>query len=149
MAAPKRVIVSACLLGHYCRYDGQTKEDRVLKKWLEDKEVIPFCPEAPLFGTPRPRINLIEQNRTIKVIRENDNADVTRLLLDETLRFYKEVSDIDRIILKSKSPSCGLGTTPYYDSKMHPLGFTDGISAKTFKEIFPSVPISDEDHYQS
>ena len=57
----KKAIVSACLLGEYCRYDGKTKKDNTVVQALKDYEIIPFCPEAPLFGTPRERINVMNQ----------------------------------------------------------------------------------------
>lgn len=47
----KKVIISACLLGEYCRYDGKTKSEQNVIDKFKDCEIIPFCPEAPLFGT--------------------------------------------------------------------------------------------------
>ena len=56
----KKVIISACLLGEYCRYDGKTKEVNEVIKAFKDYDIIPFCPEAPVFGTPRQRISVVK-----------------------------------------------------------------------------------------
>ena len=58
----KKVIISACLLGHTCRYDGNTKQTTEVVDAFEGYEIIPFCPEAPLFGTPRERISVVDVN---------------------------------------------------------------------------------------
>ena len=47
-----KVVVSACLLGHNCKYNGKNNRNETLLAFLQDKEVIPVCPEAVL---PRPR----------------------------------------------------------------------------------------------
>ena len=48
-------MVSACLLGENCKYDGGNNLCEVLKTYLTDKEVIPVCPEV-MGGLPVPRI---------------------------------------------------------------------------------------------
>ena len=56
----KKAIVSACLLGELVRYDGQTKINNSVIEALKEYEVIPFCPEDPVMGTPRERISVIK-----------------------------------------------------------------------------------------
>jgi uncharacterized protein YbbK (DUF523 family) len=51
------VLVSACLLGRRCRYDGDANTDRVLEAQLAagGLRAVPFCPEElGGLGTPRP-----------------------------------------------------------------------------------------------
>ena len=57
----KKVIISACLLGEACRYDGKSKKVNKVIEAFKDYEIIPFCPELPIFGTPRERINVVPQ----------------------------------------------------------------------------------------
>ena len=142
----EKIIVSACLLGQYCRYDGQTKYDKELLKWLEDKEVVAFCPEEPLFGTPRPAISVVMDRGTPHLIRSNDQEDVSALILDETQRFIDKNPDVKYAILKSKSPSCGLGTTPIYDSNCSEIAKGDGFAASLMKKH--SYIIRDEKNYK-
>ena len=107
----KRVIVSACLLGELCRYDGKTKKINGVIESFSEYEIIPFCPEAPLFGTPRQRISVVEINGENRIITDETNTDVTRLLEEEIENFIAKNQNPDAIVLKSKSPSCGLGST--------------------------------------
>jgi len=51
------VLVSACLIGRYCRYDGRTNRDSVLERELAaaGERAVPFCPEEEGgLATPRP-----------------------------------------------------------------------------------------------
>jgi len=63
----KKVIISACLLGALCRYDGKTKKMDTILEAYKEYEIIPFCPEAPLFGTPRQRISVVQVKVKIKL----------------------------------------------------------------------------------
>src|SRR5687768_58321 len=53
------VLVSACLLGEACRYDGcSARAERVLDA-IRGKEIVPICPEAGAgLGVPRPAVEL-------------------------------------------------------------------------------------------
>ncbi len=140
----KKVIVSACLLGEYCRYDGKTKRVNGIVDAYKGYEIIPFCPEAPLFGTPRERIALVATETKIKVMTEETKKDVTALLEEEILAFCHKHTDIDAIVLKSKSPSCGNQTTPilYANGEVMQLG--DGIATQIFKKKYEKIPFYDE-----
>jgi uncharacterized protein YbbK (DUF523 family) len=140
----KKVIISACLLGENCRYDGLTKEDSGIIAAYADYEIIPFCPEAPIFGTPRERINVIEVDGENKIITDETNRDVTKLLEDEINFFINSNPKVDEIVLKSKSPSCGLGTTPILNQGKEVLFYGDGIAAKIFKKKYKKANIKDE-----
>lgn len=141
----KKAIVSACLLGERCRYDGKTKYHDSLIEFLKDYEVIPFCPEAPLFGTPRERINVVGNN-----IITDSGEDVTVRLKDEIntfINYHDSLSEEDIIILKSKSPSCGLGTTPILNENGDVVKKGDGIAAKIFKQYYNNNNIYDENNF--
>lgn len=125
-------IVSACLLGTPCRYDGESKGCSAILDLSQRHTVIPFCPEDPLFGTPRPRINVIETGNGCRTVRESDGSDVTEALQEYAVRWLREHPQADRAILKSKSPSCGLGTTPVLNSDGELVGYGNGIAAQCF-----------------
>ena len=143
----KKVIISACLLGETCRYDGKTKEVNEVLEAFSEYEVIPFCPEAPLFGTPRERISVVQVGEQQRIITDETQKDVTQKLVDEIEAFYNKYPDVDAIVLKSKSPSCGNGTTPILDEKKEKIGFGDGIAVKILKKRYPNTPIRDELDY--
>jgi uncharacterized protein YbbK (DUF523 family) len=140
----KKVAVSACLLGEYCRYDGATKQSDGVIEAFKDCEVIPFCPEAPVLGTPRERISIISMSEGYRLIGDESGRDVTKLIEKETQKLIDAHDDLDMIVLKSKSPSCGLGTTPVLGSKRQLLCYDNGVAAQMLKRHFTAVTFSDE-----
>ncbi|QOP46420.1 DUF523 domain-containing protein [Sulfurimonas paralvinellae] len=143
-SAKKKAIISACILGEYCRYDGKTKKIHDVVEAYKDYEIIPFCPEAPLFGTPRERINVVDVDGKERIITDETNRDVTELLREEIESFCKMHPQADAIVLKSKSPSCGYGTTPILDSEKNILRYGNGIAATILEEKYKDVTIKDE-----
>ena len=103
----KRVLISTCLLGLKCRYDGLSKENKDIINMLDQFEFIPVCPEV-FGGLPTPRVpSEINDKRVIN----KDGFDVTSNYLrgaEETLRLCR-LYNVDTVVLKSKSPSCGKG----------------------------------------
>ena len=75
----KKVIISACLLGELCRYDAKIKKSNAIIEHFKEYEIIPFCPEAPLFGTPRQRISVVELEGKNKIITDETKEDVVTL----------------------------------------------------------------------
>ena len=101
----EKILVSACLLGEACRYDGKSKPDYGVIALQDKYELIPVCAEV-LGGLPTPRISseILEE----RVIRQ-DGYDVTEEYHKgamEALKIAKE-NNCKTAILKSKSPSCG------------------------------------------
>ena len=143
-SAKKKAIVSACILGEYCRYDGKTKEISAVAEALQEYEIIPFCPEAPLFGTPRESINVMDVNTENRIVTDETNKDVTELLEDEINAFMKKYPKVDRIILKSKSPSCGYKTTPILNKDKEPVRIGNGIAAEMMQNHYKEIPIENE-----
>lgn len=147
-SAKKRVIISACLLGEYCRYDGKTKQVNAVIEAYKEYEIIPFCPEAPLFGTPRERINVIEVNGKNRIITDRTNIDVSLRLEKEITAFCAKHPDIDAIVLKSKSPSCGYKTTPILNIKKEVIKVGNGISIDILKNYYKDIKIENELSFQ-
>ncbi len=132
----KKAIVSACLLGELVRYDGQTKENSVVIEALKEYEIIPFCPEDPVMGTPRERISVIKVDDDYKVITDKSNIEVTTALKLQTQMMMEAHPDADIVVLKSKSPSCGLGTTPILSPSGEELKKGNGVAAELFISTF-------------
>ena len=107
MNQPAPILVSACLLGTPCRYDGSGKADARLLKLGAKRQLIPVCPEL-LGGLPTPRP---PAERVGARILDKDGADVTAAFLrgaQETLRLARLLG-CKTAILKARSPSCGAG----------------------------------------
>lgn len=100
-------LVSACLLGVKCRYDGKNNLNKKVLKLAKKEVLIPICPEQ-LGGLSTPRIGSgILGNRVLN----RQKKDVTKNFVrgaKEVLRIAKAF-DIKEVILKQGSPSCGNG----------------------------------------
>ena len=99
------ILVSACLLGVPCRYDGKSKPNESIIGLKEFFNVIPVCPEH-LGGLETPRLPCEIQDG--KVIR-SDGIDLTLPYesgAEKVLQFAKEYKVLFAV-LKEKSPSCG------------------------------------------
>lgn len=103
------LLVSACLLGVACRYDGKTKGNSAVLALLEreDLTLIPICPEQ-LGGLPTPRP--ASECRGDRVINR-EGVDVTEQFRRgaEQVRYLAQHYHCDGAILKERSPSCGKG----------------------------------------
>lgn len=116
MPTPELVLVSACLVGMRTRYDGRTKDNPELRRQLAGTIWIPVCPEQ-LGGlaTPRPAADLQGGSGadvldgTARVITR-DGTDVTRQFLEGARQVLElaQVQSVTRVLLKSRSPSCGV-----------------------------------------
>ena len=144
MVKRKKAAVSACLLGEFCRYDGTTKASAGVIEALKDWEIVPFCPEAPVLGTPRGRISVVEMPEGLRLLRDEDGEDVTDAILKETEKLIAAHPDLAMIVLKSKSPSCGTRTTPILDETREPLRLGDGMASQRLRDAFPDIDIFDE-----
>lgn len=103
------VIISSCLLGLECRYDGKSKgiDKKVIEKLKNKYNLIPVCPEQ-MGGLQTPRVKV--ELKDGKAINFN-GEDVTENFkngAEEVLKLVR-IFDCKHAILKSKSPSCGFG----------------------------------------
>ena len=103
----ENILVSACLLGVACRYDGKRKPNEAVIALKEKYNLIPVCPEI-MGGLPTPR--LPSEIRGATVIMENgeDVTDKYSKGAEETLRLAR-LFGCGKAVLKEKSPSCGSG----------------------------------------
>jgi uncharacterized protein YbbK (DUF523 family) len=101
------ILVSACLLGIPCRFDGTSKETNEVIKLKEKHNLIPICPEE-LGGLTTPRVPSEIKNERVY---SKDGVDVTEafdLGAKKVLEIAKK-NNCELAILKEKSPSCGYG----------------------------------------
>ncbi len=102
------ILVSSCLLGLRCRYDGGEKADARILSLGKRRALVPVCPEQ-LGGLPTPRP---PSERLGDRVLAKDGADVTdafRRGAEETLRLIRALG-CREAVLKARSPSCGCGT---------------------------------------
>ncbi len=144
-----RVGVSACLLGQAVRYDGDSRPHA----WVRDvlpghAHVLPFCPETEAgLAVPRPPVQLVRRRNGEIVMRGvRDHAlDVTDQMLRWIERQGSFLAGLDALIFKSRSPSCGLASTPLYtESGMELAGNQDGLFADWARRLFPDLLLCDD-----
>jgi uncharacterized protein YbbK (DUF523 family) len=130
------VAVSACLLGKNCRYDAKNKLDEELVEQLRGCEVIPFCPEEAILGTPRETIDLVEG----RAVGNESGTDYTQALKKEAHIFCLQHPHLDEIYFKSKSPSCGLHSARVYDRQGNLLADNaTGVFASELKKWYKNA----------
>lgn len=102
-----RILVSACLLGVNCRYNGIPKEDATVKELLNrgDITLIPVCPEQ-LGGLPTPRTPSERKGEAVVSSEGEDRTETFARGAEETFRVAK-LYGCEAAILKERSPSCG------------------------------------------
>lgn len=126
----EKILVSACLLGLNCKYNGENNYSKKIDEFLKDYEVIPICPEI-MGGLPTPRISAERLGN--KVITK-DGKDVTKEYIkgaNECL-FLAKKYNVKKALLKSKSPSCG-NEKIYDGSFSHTIIDGDGVTAELLK----------------
>ena len=137
-----KIMVSACLLGDNCKYNGKNNFNKKLIDFLKNYEVIKICPEV-MGGLSIPRIpSEIKDNLVIN----KNNIDVTSFFEKgaiKSLEIAKE-NNIKIAILKDGSPSCG-------SNKIYDGTFTNnkingvGITTKLLKEN--GITVLNENNY--
>ena len=121
------ILVSACLLGCPCRYDGAVKADPRVLSLMERHTLIPVCPEQ-LGGLPTPRL---PSERREGGVFDRGGMDVTaqyRQGAEEVLRLAR-LYGCTHAVLKERSPSCGSGQI-YDGSFSHVLVPGSGVAAE-------------------
>ena len=100
-----KIAVSACLLGHNCKYSGGNNRSQKVLDYIEGHEVIPVCPEVT-GGMPTPRVPVeLKDSKAIN----RDGEDVTEFFQRGVEKTMEKLDgqNIDLAILQPRSPSCG------------------------------------------
>ena len=100
-----KVMVSACLLGRNCKYNGGNNYSEKTVEFVKGKEVIEVCPEVLAgLGIPRIPIEIVDG-----VLRDRDGVEKDTVLREAIAKILNQIKDEDIgcAILKSRSPTCG------------------------------------------
>ncbi|MFA4916474.1 MAG: DUF523 domain-containing protein [Syntrophales bacterium] len=146
------IIVSACLLGIKCRYDGKTSPDKKMLAMAHEGIFIPLCPEQ-LGGlpTPRPPAQIVG-GQGIDVLDERakvcdaNNREVTHHFLkgaEEVIRIAK-LMKVKKAIMKEMSPSCGVCSIYQHDVIVEGMGVTTALLMRTGIHVISSDNIKDQ-----
>ena len=142
-----KIGVSRCLLGDAVRYDGAAKPSEiVIGRLAQMFELIAVCPEVEAgLGIPRPPVQLTGSLTTPRMTGRDDAAlDVTDALHTLCDRRLPELAELSGFVCKSRSPSCGVGSTPVFIDGECVTESSDGVFVRRLLERYPSLPLIDE-----
>lgn len=125
-----KILVSACLLGVRCRYDGKSKPHEGVLSLMKQHTLIPICPEV-MGGLATPRVPAERAGERVLTQEGKDVTEQYRRGAEEALRLA-ELYGCKAALLKERSPSCGSGAI-YDGSFTHALTAGDGVTAELFK----------------
>lgn len=101
-----KVLVSACLLGRNCKYNGSNNYNESVIAFLKDKEIVEYCPEVMAgMGVPRTPMEIVNgvlTDRDGNILEEVMNRTVEKALAQIT------EMGVDCAVLQSRSPTCGV-----------------------------------------
>ena len=101
-----KVLVSGCLLGENCKYNGGNNYNPRVVEFLKGKEVISICPEIMAgMGCPRNPIEIVDG-----VLTDCHGKNVDSLIRKSVMEIMERIRDeeIQCAILQSRSPTCGV-----------------------------------------
>lgn len=133
-----KVLVSACIMGKNCKYNGGNNRNPAAIAFLKDKEIVEICPEMlAQLGCPRPCAEIVNG----VVMDENGkNVDAAfRRAVEEAVR-QAEKEDVDLAVLQSRSPTCGVNQI-YDGSFSGRLIPGQGLFARALLE--KGIPVTD------
>ena len=133
-----RLLISACLLGTCCRYDGASKPHPLVGQLAECHTLVPVCPEQ-LGGLPTPRPPAERRGDRV-VTKTGDVTEQYRRGAEETIKLCKLLG-CQAAVLKERSPSCGYGEV--YDGT-HSGILTDGNGVTAALLYANGIPVYGE-----
>ena len=101
-----KVVVSTCLLGENCKYNGGNNYNGAVAEFVRDKEILPICPEMLAgMGCPRTPIEIVDG-----VLMDRNGRNVDAAMRGVVAEALKQISleEIQCAVLQSRSPTCGV-----------------------------------------
>lgn len=136
-----KILVSACLLGENCKYNGGNNYCPEVIAFTQGKEVIPVCPEMEAgYGCPRTPIEIVDG---VLFDRDGNNVDAPMRKAIKGILQRIQDENITCAVLKSRSPTCGVKQV--YDGTFSgTLKEGMGLFAEALQETGISVMDSEE-----
>lgn len=142
-----KIMISRCLGFENCRYDGNIIQFDILQHLQKYIDFIEICPEYDIkLGIPRYPLKLVQKN-DLHLIQSSTKKDITDSMNSYTDKLILKMHYINGIIIKSKSPSCGIKTVKIYSSEyeqklLHNYG--TGLFIERFLQHYSYLPFIDE-----
>jgi uncharacterized protein YbbK (DUF523 family) len=115
-----------------------------LRKLASKAEIVSVCPEAEIgLGVPRKPINLVKEEYGVRVIQSETGLELNEELVSFSQGYLRFIGKVDAYVLKSRSPSCGLGTTKIQQNDGS-FEVGSGVFAAYAMKFFPNAVFVDE-----
>lgn len=147
-----RLVLSECLELEACRYNAQTVRSSVMRMLEPHVEFLPVCPEVGIgLGVPRDPIRLITgdgegESGGPRLVQPSTNRDLTDAMRSFGRGYADATTDVDGLLLKSRSPSCGIKDVKVYAAAAD-APVTEkaaGLFAGIMAERYPYAAMEDE-----
>lgn len=126
-----KILVSACLLGENCKYNGGNNYSPAVAEFVRGKEVLTICPEMMAgMGCPRTPMEIVDG-----VLMDRDGKNVDAAMRKAVARVLEQIrqEEIQCAILQSRSPTCGVNQV--YDGSFSGKRISgSGIFAQALKD---------------
>lgn len=165
-----RVVLSKCLELEACRYNARTIRSSVMRLIEPYVAFIPICPEVEIgLGVPRDPIRLVadrggagtgDDDRPdddggpdydpapsgLRLVQPTTSRDLTERMTEFSHGFADATADVDGLLLKSRSPSCGIKDVKVYGGAENApvVGKGAGMFAGIMMDRYPEAAIEDE-----
>lgn len=139
--------ISQCLLGDAVRYDGKSKTSKIALEQLSLLfNLVPVCPEVEAgLSIPRPPVQLTNSIEYPKLIgRDDPSIDVTNIMQQYCDIKPVALNHLSGFIFKSRSPSCGLNSTPVYINGQCVTETSRGFFAKAMCLAYPDLVVIED-----
>jgi uncharacterized protein YbbK (DUF523 family) len=130
-------LVSACLVGINCRWDGKSSLSETVVRYLEGKEFVPVCPELLAgLGVPRRPCRFVDGDGKAvlagraRIINDEGN-DLTDSFIDGGRKALSIARDrkVTHALLNERSPSCGVSEVYLGDGRTPGMGVAAALLA--------------------
>lgn len=141
------ILVSKCLGFEKCRYNGDIINDPVIKQLQNHAHFITVCPEVEIgLGVPRQPVRVVQDNGKLKLYQPATGEEFTDQMNNFIADYLNKIPHIDGIILKYRSPSCGLYNVKVYqgfDPDKAPVKGA-GMFGQAIKDQFGDLALEDD-----
>ena len=143
-----RLLLSQCLELDACRYNGRMIPSPAVRLLEPHVELVPVCPEVQIgLGVPRPPIQLVAGDApgAARLVQPSTGLDLSDRMSGWARSFLDETAAVDGVVLKSRSPSCGIrGVKVHSAEDGPPVREEPGAFARVVLERYPRVAVEDE-----
>lgn len=141
------ILVSKCLGFCKCRYNGDVLSSAFVEALKPHVNYITACPEVEIgLGVPRNPVRLVNRGGAIELYQPAEDKTYTHQMNRYSESFFDSVGELHGLILKGRSPSCGIKDVKVYSGVEKSSSSQKGVGLFAAHAIarYPNLPIEEE-----